>query len=103
MQGYRLGGTGVVAQASRSDQLCEELRVMLHLVMATELCVFILERVVTVRARCHDFLHLVSRKRLDIALRKLLIKKLIADSTRGITGTRFLCAEHGEINLCLLQ
>ncbi len=103
MQGNRLAGTRAIAQASRSDQFCQQLRVMLHLVLAAELRVFILERVVTMRARCHDLLRLVARKRLDIGLCELLVKKLIADSTRGIAGTAFLRAEHSEIYLSFLQ
>ena len=76
---------------------------MLHLVMATELRVFILERVVTVRARCHDLRHLVACKRLDIALRELLVKELITDSARGIPRTPFFRAQHGKINLRFVQ
>src|SRR4030095_10652065 len=38
-------------------------------------------------------------KRLDIGLRKLLVKKLIADSTRGVAGTAFLRAPHCAIYL----
>src|SRR5216110_1232549 len=37
MQGNRLAGTRAIAQASRSDQFCQQLRVMLHLVLAAEL------------------------------------------------------------------
>ena len=65
MQGNRLAGTRAIAQASRSDQFCQQLRVMLHLVLAAELRVFILERVVTMWARGHDLLHLAADKCLD--------------------------------------
>jgi len=103
MQGNRLAGTRAIAQASRSDQFCQQLRVMLHLVLAAELRVFILERVVTMRARCHDLLRLVARKRLDIGLCELLVKDLIADATAGIARTAFLRADHSEIYLSFLQ
>jgi hypothetical protein len=89
MQGDRLAGTRAVAQASRRDQFCEQLGAMLHLVVAAELRIFILQCVVTMRTRCHDLLRLMAGKRLDIGLRKLLVKKLIADSTRRIARYSF--------------
>ena len=76
---------------------------MLHFVLATELRVFILERVVTMWARCDDLLHLVAGKRLDIGLCALLEKELIANSARGIAGASLLFAEHREIHSCLLE
>jgi hypothetical protein len=54
-------------------------------------------------ARCHNLLRLVAGKRLDVGLRELLVKKLIANSTRGIARTPFLHAEHGEIHFSFLQ
>ena len=60
MQGDRLAVTAAVTQPSRSDQLCEQRRVMLHFILAAELRVFVLERVVTMRARGHDLLHLAA-------------------------------------------
>src|SRR6266849_3478435 len=76
---------------------------MLYFVHSAELRVFILERVVTMRAWCHDLLRLVAGKRVDIGLRELLEKELIADSTRGIARTTFLSAEHREIYSCFLE
>ena len=76
---------------------------MLHLVLPTELRVFILERVVTMRARCDDLLHLAAGKRLDIGLRTLLEKELIADSARRIAGATLLFAEHSEVHSCVLE
>src|SRR5438876_11940114 len=76
---------------------------MLYFVRSAEFRVFILERVVTMWARCHDLLHLMAGKRLDIGLRELLEKELIADSTRGIARTTFLSAKHREIYPCFRE
>src|SRR5712692_7857759 len=76
---------------------------MLYFVRSAELRVFILERVVTMWAWCHDLLHVMAGKRLDIRLRGLLEKELIADSTRGIARTTLLWAEHREIHPSFLE
>src|ERR1043166_9690875 len=76
---------------------------MRHLVLPAELRVFILERVVTMWARGHDLFRFVTGERLDIRLRKLLKKKLVADATRRITGAPLLLAEHREVHSCLLE
>ena len=76
---------------------------MLYFVLAAEVRVFVLERVVTMWAWCHDLLHLVARQGLDIGLRKLLEKELIADSTRGIAGATFLRPQDGEIQSHFLE
>src|ERR1041385_6928897 len=76
---------------------------MRHLVLPAELRVFILERVVTMWARGHDLFRLVTGERLDIGLRQLLKKELVADATRRITGAPLLFAEHGEVHPCLLE
>src|SRR6266446_8410192 len=76
---------------------------MLHLVMAAELRVFILERVVTMWTRGHDLLCVVARQGLDIGLRKLLEQELIADPTRWIARATLLFAQHGEIQSCFLE
>src|ERR1051326_4867597 len=76
---------------------------MRHFVLPAELRVFIPERVVTMWARGHDLFRLVTGERLDIGLRQLLKKELVADSTRGIAGAPLLFAEHGEVHSCLLE
>ena len=103
MQGDRLAVTAAVAQPSYPDQFCEQGRVVLHFVMATELRVFILERVVTMWAWCHDLLHLAAGKRLHVGLCALLEKELIANSARGIAGASLLSSEHGKVHSCVLE
>src|SRR5205814_8558098 len=103
VQSDRLAVTAVVAQPSRPDQFCEQRRVMLHLVLPTELRVFILERVVTMWARRHDLLYLATAKGLDIDLRALLEEKFVADAARGIARATLLFAEHREIHSCFLE
>src|SRR5439155_11077999 len=99
----RIAVARAVAQPSRPDQFCEQRRVMLHFVLPTELRIFILERVVTMWARCHDLLHLPTSKRLDIGPCALLEKELVADSARRIAGASLLFAEHCEVHSCLLE
>ena len=76
---------------------------MLHFVLAAELRVFVLERVITMGARGHDLLHLPTGKCLDIGLRELLEQELIADPTRRIAGATLLWAEHREIHSSFLE
>src|SRR5439155_18446318 len=76
---------------------------MLHFVLAAEVRVFVLERVVTMWARGHDLLCLVARQGLDIGLRKLLEQELIADPTRGIARAALLSAKHREIYFRFLE
>src|ERR1043166_3646820 len=76
---------------------------MRHLVLPAELPVFILERVVTMWARGHDVLRLVPGERLDIGLRQLLKKELVADATRRIACASLLFAEHREVHSRLLE
>src|ERR1041384_5427525 len=76
---------------------------MRHLVLPAELRVFILERVVTMWARGHDVLRLVPGERLDIGLRELLKKELVADATRRIACRSLLFAEHREVHSRLLE
>src|SRR5206468_6517122 len=78
VQGNRLAVTRAVTQPPRPDQFCEQRRVMLHVVLPTELRVFVFERVVTMWARRHDLLHLAAGKRLDIGACALLEEELVA-------------------------
>src|SRR5436190_3533253 len=103
VQGDRLAVTAAVAQPPRADQFCEQRRVMLQFVVAAELRVFILERVVTMWAWCHDLLYVAAGKRLHVGLCALLEKELVADSARGIAGASLLFSEHGEVYSCVLE
>src|SRR5882724_12935923 len=76
---------------------------MLHFVVPADLRVFILERVVTMWAWCHDLLHVAAGKRLHVGLCALLEKELVADSARRIAGASLLFAEHGEVHSCVLE
>ena len=93
----------VVRQSARVNQLCEQGRVMLHLVLPAELRVFVLEGVVTMRTRSHDLLHLAAVQRFDIGLCALLKKKLIPDPTRRITRAGLFLAQDGEIYTRFLE
>src|SRR5437764_14742792 len=74
---------------------------MLHFILSPELRVFILERVVTMRARCDDLPNFAAGERLDIGPCAFLEKELVTDSPRGVAGARLLFAEHREVHSCL--
>ena len=98
MQSNRLAVTRAVTLPSGVDHFCNQRRVMLHFVVAAELRVFILKRIVTMRTWCHDLLHLAAGKRFDIGACALLEKELVTDSARGIAGTGLLFAQHREVH-----
>src|SRR5437868_14373512 len=76
---------------------------MLHVVLTPEPRVFILERVVTMWARCHNLLNPPAGKRLNIRLRELLKEELITDAPRGIARARLLGAEHRKTHAGVLE
>ena len=76
---------------------------MLHFVLPAELRVFVLEGVVTMRARGHDLFRLAAAQRFDIGLCALLKKELIPDPTRRITQCKSLPCPGRRNFTCFLE
>ena len=71
---------------------------MSYLILTTELRIFVLESVITMRARGDDLAHISAAQGFDIRLRALLKKKLVADPSRRVAGAGLFLAEHGKVH-----
>src|SRR5262249_37333108 len=81
----------------------QEGRVMEHGVIAAERPVLILQTMQDVRIGRHDAPERYGIERCDIASRKLLEGRLVAEPARDISAVALETAEHGEIHIRRLE
>ena len=103
MEGDRLRDRRRQLDASRRDELRDELRAVHDLVLAAEVAVLVLEAVEAVRAVRDDLLDLVAVERLDVLLREHLEEVLVAHAPRRVAGAGLLGAEDREGDAGLVQ
>src|ERR671933_785075 len=90
-------------QPTRVDQLLDELAVVDDLVLATELRVFVAQRVEAVRTAGHDAFRLVLVQALDVGLGQDLVQVLVAGAAGWIADTALFFAQDREIHAGRVQ